>query len=74
MNSAVPAKLADGYSQRGMVYFGLNDLTQALNDLSMAIRLAPEKATFYTNRAKIYRKQGKAELAAADEEKAAALK
>jgi tetratricopeptide (TPR) repeat protein len=74
MNSAEPAKLSDGYSRRGMVYLGLNDLGQALNDLSMAIRLAPEKALFYTQRATIYRKQGKMTLAVADEEKAAALK
>lgn len=74
MNSAEPAKLADGYSRRGVVYFDLNDLTQALNDLSMAIRLSPETALFYTQRAKIYRKQGKTALATADEEKAAALK
>jgi len=74
MNSAEPGKLADGYSRRGMVYYDLNDLTQALNDLAMAVRLAPETALFYTQRAKIYRKQGKTALAAADEAKAAALK
>jgi tetratricopeptide (TPR) repeat protein len=74
MNTAETENLADGYHRRGSVYLNMGSLTQALNDFTMAIQLMPEKSSFYTSRAKVYRKQGNIALAQADEQKAATLK
>lgn len=66
--------LADGYQNRGLAYFNLNNFDQALKDATKAIELDPTAAARFTVRASIYRKLGKESLAKADESAAADLK
>ncbi len=73
LNTSNIAYLADGYLNRGIVYFDTGDLTQALKDISAAVDLAPNDPKTYKARAIIYRKQNKIELAVVDERKAASL-
>ncbi|MBK7394479.1 MAG: tetratricopeptide repeat protein [Chloracidobacterium sp.] len=66
--------LADGYQNRGIAKTIIKDYAGAVADLTVAIKLFPEDAVLYTNRADAYRKMGKTALATADETKAASLK
>ena len=66
--------LADGYQNRGVAKTIIKDYAGAVADLTVAIKLFPEDAVLYTNRADAYRKMGKIALATADETKAASLK
>lgn len=58
---------------RGLSYFGLNDMTKALWDVSKAIELNPKWADAFTLRAKIYCKQDLTLSAIKDQEAAIAL-
>ena len=64
---------ADGYANRGIVRTRKGDLTGAVADLSKAIALKPNGPISYRARATAYRKQGKTDLANADDSKAAEL-
>jgi TonB family protein len=61
------------YKERGDVYFDKGDYESAVNDYTEAIRLKPDYSFFYEDRAKAYRKLGKNDPAAADEQKAKEL-
>ena len=74
LNTSNTRYLADGYQNRGIAKTILKDYAGAVADLSVAIKLFPEDAVLYTNRADAYRKMGKTALATADEAKAASLK
>jgi tetratricopeptide (TPR) repeat protein len=66
--------LADGYHNRGLIYEILGNYDHAVKDLTSSIDLDPADPTAYKARASVYRKMGKTALAAADEQRAAALK
>lgn len=51
----------------GNFYLQTNQLKEALSNFSKAIELNPKNPASYTGRAKVYRKQKKIKLAAADE-------
>ena len=65
--------MADGYLNRGLAKYYLGNTNEAIGDFTRAIDLIPTMKNAYTNRAIAYRKAGKAALAEADEQKAAAL-
>ena len=73
LNTSNAAFLSDGYLNRGLVYVDMDNLEQAVKDITSAIELNPAKAKLYKARAFVYRKQGKTVLAEADEKKAASL-
>jgi TonB family protein len=62
------------YSQRGDLYIQTGDYENAVKDFTEAIRLKPEHGDYYSKRAEAYRKLGKNDLAATDEQKAEELK
>jgi tetratricopeptide (TPR) repeat protein len=66
--------IADGFLNRGIVRFRNGDLAGSLADYTKSIGLNPNQAKTYEARAATYRKMGKADLAAADEQKAQELK
>lgn len=53
---------ANAYSTRACISLQQNDTTAALNDLTTAIDLYPEKYDFYYSRGRIYANQGKYDL------------
>ncbi len=62
------------YSKRGDLYIQTSDYENAVKDFTEAIRLKPEHGDHYSKRAEAYRKLGKNDLAATDEQKAEELK
>ena len=62
--------LADGYRVRGSAKLNSGDANGSLADFNRSIELNPDDAKTYRARAEAYRKLRKADLAAADEEKA----
>jgi tetratricopeptide (TPR) repeat protein len=74
LNKADVPFLADGYQNRSLNYSDMNDINQALKDINSAIELDGSVAQRFRNRAGIYRKMGKLDLAEADERAAAELK
>ena len=61
------------YNERGDLYFDKGEYERSIRDYTEAIRLKPDYSFFYEDRAKAYRKMGKNDLAAADEQKAKEL-
>jgi TonB family protein len=57
------------YNSRGDFYFELGKYDDALKDYSEAIRLKPDYQYHYADRANVYEKLGKNDLAAADKKK-----
>jgi len=59
---------------RGIAYASVDNFPAALKDLDQAIRLEPDRAGFYSNRAEVKRARGDNAGATADEKKARDLK
>ena len=57
---------AQGYYLRGIYKKNGGDIDDAIEDLSMAIVLAPKSPYYYYSRAELYQKQGNQDLAEAD--------
>lgn len=74
MNRVIELMPADFYyARRGAIYADSNDYENALKDYTEAIRQKPETAYYYSERAELYRKTGKTDLAEADERKSEEL-
>ncbi len=58
--------VANAYLTRSSIFLQQSDTTAALNDLTTAISLNPEKSDFYYSRARIYASQGKYDLSDKD--------
>ena len=63
----------NAYLNRGIVNLNLNDLDAALNDFNTGIQINPRIPNLYRARAIVYKARGNAQLAQADELRAAQL-
>ena len=66
--------VADTYNNRGSVYDKLGQYQHEIEDFNDAIRLNPNDALFYNNRASAYLHQGNKILGCLDLQKACAMK
>jgi tetratricopeptide (TPR) repeat protein len=73
LNASNTAYLSDGYLNKGLIYADIDNLDQAVKDITAAIDLNPANPKPYKARAFVYRKQDKVALAEADERRAAEL-
>jgi protein O-mannosyl-transferase len=62
------------FNDRAVTYVRLEEWAKATADAGEAIRLRPDHADYYQNRANIYRRMGMADAAAADWQRAQALR
>lgn len=66
-------RYVDAYLNRGIAFIYLNDLDAALADFERGIQLNPRLPNLYRARAAVYKAKGSAQLAQADEIRAAQL-
>ena len=62
------------FNDRAITYVQLGRLAEAVADESEAIRLRPDRADYYLNRANMYQRMGQGDAAAADWQQATALR
>lgn len=70
---ALRPDFVNAYLNRGIVYLNLNDTDAALEDFNAGIRLNPRLPNLYRARAIVYKAKGNAQLAQADELRAAQI-
>ncbi|WP_340265837.1 aspartyl protease family protein [Sphingobium mellinum] len=73
VNGVQDPKTAEEFARRGNARLALAKTEAALADLSEAIRLAPQNASFYGDRSRAYQAQGATDRAKADIDKALAI-
>ncbi len=64
---------SDYYNERGVVYYGRNEIDRAIADLSEALRLYPKNVTALNNRARVYDAKGDSARAKTDRDAAKRL-
>lgn len=74
LSTKFPWRLPIAYGNRASAYSSLDKNDLALRDLTLAITLSPKDASYYSERARVYRKLHQTALAESDEKRAAELR